>query len=117
MQRLVSGARAVERALVKGDVVRLVVLGKRQVRQADVRDASAAREGEVRFEGLGIEGHGSGAAAMPSHNVASVARPNFPRPSLRSGTGDAPAQAASSASVAAASCASSTSPRKASVRW
>ena len=30
---------------------------------------------------------------------------------------DAPAQAASSASVAAASCASSTSPRKASVRW
>ena len=29
----------------------------------------------------------SGAAAMPSHSVASVARPNFPRPSLRSGTG------------------------------
>ena len=60
VQRLVSGARAVERALVKGDVVRLVVLGKRQVRQADVRDASAAREGEVRFEGLGIEGHVAG---------------------------------------------------------
>ncbi len=61
VQRLVDGARAVERALVEGDVGRLVVLGKCQVRQADVRDASAAREGEVRFEGLGIEGHVAGA--------------------------------------------------------
>ena len=42
MQRLVDGARAVERALVEGDVVRLVVLGKSQVRQADVRDAGAS---------------------------------------------------------------------------